>query len=74
MSLLRAEKKQLLEDLKIYNVEDLSDLDSIKLLEYPHYTRPATFRGYKVPEILSSGDHKKIALWRLKEAFRITYQ
>lgn len=34
------------------------------LLEYPQYTRPADFRGMKVPDILLSGDHKKIACWR----------
>jgi tRNA (guanine37-N1)-methyltransferase len=33
-------------------------------LEYPHYTRPAEFRGWKVPEILLSGDHAKIEAWR----------
>ncbi len=32
--------------------------------EYPHYTRPAEFRGQKVPEVLQSGDHQKIATWR----------
>lgn len=35
--------------------------------EYPQYTRPADFMGYKVPEILLSGDHKKIAEWRKKK-------
>jgi len=34
------------------------------LLEYPHYTRPADYRGMKVPEVLLSGDHSKIAAWR----------
>ncbi|PIR55285.1 tRNA (guanosine(37)-N1)-methyltransferase TrmD [Candidatus Peregrinibacteria bacterium CG10_big_fil_rev_8_21_14_0_10_36_19] len=34
--------------------------------EYPHYTRPANFKGAKVPEVLLSGDHKKIAAWRKK--------
>ncbi len=34
------------------------------LLEYPHYTRPAEFRGWAVPEILRSGDHGRIARWR----------
>lgn len=34
------------------------------LLEYPHYTRPAEFRGYKVPEVLVSGHHAKIREWR----------
>jgi tRNA (guanine37-N1)-methyltransferase len=34
------------------------------LLEYPHYTRPASFRGWDVPEVLRSGDHQKVARWR----------
>lgn len=38
------------------------------LLEYPHYTRPAEFRGWKVPEVLLSGDHQKIADWRLEQS------
>jgi len=42
------------------------------LLEYPHYTRPAEFRGWKVPEILLSGHHANIERWRLKESLRRT--
>jgi tRNA (guanine37-N1)-methyltransferase len=38
------------------------------LLEYPQYTRPANFKGWKVPEILLSGDHKKIEKWRREKA------
>jgi tRNA (guanine37-N1)-methyltransferase len=38
------------------------------LLEYPHYTRPADFRGHKVPDILLSGDHAKIEKWRSEQA------
>ena len=38
------------------------------LLEYPQYTRPATFRTYDVPEVLRSGDHAKVAPWRLAAA------
>lgn len=34
------------------------------LLEYPHYTRPADFRGWRVPEVLLSGDHARISRWR----------
>jgi len=34
-------------------------------LEHPHYTRPADFRGWRVPEILLSGDHRRIEQWRL---------
>jgi tRNA (guanine37-N1)-methyltransferase len=34
------------------------------LLEEPHYTRPASFRGWEVPEVLLSGDHGKVEAWR----------
>ena len=40
------------------------------LLEYPHFTRPAEWRGLKVPEVLLSGHHEKIQAWRLAEAER----
>ena len=42
------------------------------ILEYPQYTKPRVFRGIEVPEILLSGDHAKIARWRLEEAVKIT--
>lgn len=42
------------------------------LLEYPHYTRPAEWRGRQVPEILLSGHHENIRAWRRAEAERIT--
>lgn len=42
------------------------------LLEYPQYTRPAKFCGKKVPSVLLTGDHAKIAAWRKKEALKIT--
>lgn len=42
------------------------------LLEYPHYTRPPEFRGWKVPEVLLSGDHARIARWRREQALRRT--
>lgn len=42
------------------------------LLEYPHYTRPATFRNMAVPGVLLSGDHKKIEIWRKKESLSRT--
>jgi tRNA (guanine37-N1)-methyltransferase len=42
------------------------------LLEYPHYTRPASFRGWDVPQVLLSGDHAKVARWRLAQALRRT--
>jgi tRNA (guanine37-N1)-methyltransferase len=42
------------------------------LLDHPHYTRPAEFRGRKVPEVLLSGDHAAIERWRRREALRQT--
>ena len=44
------------------------------LLEHPHYTRPAVFRGWKVPEVLLSGHHAEIARWRRREALRRTWE
>ncbi len=44
------------------------------LLEYPHYTRPEDFRGWKVPEILRSGNHAAIAKWRREQALERTRQ
>ncbi len=42
------------------------------LLEYPHYTRPALFEGQSIPEVLTSGDHAKVAAWRREQAERLT--
>lgn len=42
------------------------------LLEYPQYTRPREFKGYSVPDILLSGNHKEIAIWRKEEALKAT--
>jgi tRNA (guanine37-N1)-methyltransferase len=42
------------------------------ILDFPHYTRPATVRGMAVPEVLISGDHGKVRRWRRKEALRAT--
>jgi tRNA (guanine37-N1)-methyltransferase len=42
------------------------------LLEYPQYTRPALFEGEPIPEVLTSGDHAKVATWRRAEAERLT--
>jgi tRNA (guanine37-N1)-methyltransferase len=45
---------------------------SAGLLEYPHFTRPATWRGRAVPQVLLSGDHAKVARWRLAHAVLTT--
>src|SRR6185437_15128269 len=42
------------------------------LLEYPHYTRPQVWEGRPIPEVLTGGDHARIARWRRSEAERIT--
>jgi tRNA (guanine37-N1)-methyltransferase len=42
------------------------------LLEYPHYTRPAEFRGWAVPEVLRSGDHGRVARWRRAQSLART--
>lgn len=44
------------------------------LLEYPQYTRPVEYRGERVPEILLSGNHEKIRLWRLEQSLRLTME
>ncbi|MEF2965251.1 tRNA (guanosine(37)-N1)-methyltransferase TrmD [Paenibacillus sp. M1] len=52
----------------------VTDSFSTGLLEYPHYTRPVEFRGWKVPDILLSGHHANVADWRRKEALRRTWR
>ena len=44
-----------------------------RFLDWPHYTRPDNFQEMEVPEVLLSGDHQKVALWRKKEALRRTF-
>ncbi|QJD13305.1 tRNA (guanosine(37)-N1)-methyltransferase TrmD [Streptococcus canis] len=49
------------------------DSFSSGLLEYPQYTRPYDYRGLTVPDVLMSGHHERIRLWRLEESLRKTY-
>ncbi|WP_242035269.1 tRNA (guanosine(37)-N1)-methyltransferase TrmD [Mesobacillus harenae] len=51
----------------------IQDSFSTGLLEHPHYTRPAEFRGMQVPEVLLSGNHRLIEEWRVKESLRRTF-
>ena len=51
----------------------IKDSFSTGLLEHPHYTRPADFRGMKVPDVLISGNHRLIEEWRAKESLRRTF-
>ncbi|UCZ51745.1 tRNA (guanosine(37)-N1)-methyltransferase TrmD [Bacillus shivajii] len=52
----------------------ITDSYSTGLLEYPHYTRPKEFKGYKVPDVLMSGHHGKIDEWRREQALKRTYE
>jgi len=52
----------------------LNDSHAQGLLEGPHYTRPAVFRGWDVPEILCSGNHAAVARWRREQALRRTFE
>ncbi len=45
---------------------------SAGLLEHPHYTRPAEWQGRTIPEVLTSGDHGKVAQWRREMSEKIT--
>jgi len=59
---------------KVLGKDESTDFESFSqgLLEYPQYTRPAVFRGMRVPKILLSGNHKLIAKWRKEKALEIT--
>lgn len=46
----------------------------VRLLEYPHYTRPQEFEKKRVPDILTSGDHSKIRKWQIQKAYEITLE
>ena len=50
------------------------DSHSMGLLEYPHYTKPPEFRGWKVPDVLASGNHAKIDEWRREQALTRTFK
>ncbi|MCF6137084.1 tRNA (guanosine(37)-N1)-methyltransferase TrmD [Pseudalkalibacillus berkeleyi] len=52
----------------------LKDSHSSGMLEHPHYTRPADFRGMQVPDILLSGHHEKIERWRYLQSLKRTYE
>lgn len=52
----------------------VTDSFSTGLLEYPHYTRPAQFRDWDVPDVLISGHHINVANWRRKQSLRRTWQ
>lgn len=65
---------RLLPDVLGNEVSPKDDSFSTGLLEHPQYTRPASYKGLNVPEVLLSGDHAKIAAWRRYESLKRTYQ
>jgi len=69
----------LLEAVTRYVAEVVGDPDSVRddsfsggILDHPHYTRPEEFRGLRVPDVLLSGHHERIRVWRLRESLRAT--
>jgi tRNA (guanine37-N1)-methyltransferase len=52
----------------------MDDSHASGLLEYPHYTRPAEFRSWPVPEVLLSGDHARVERWRREQSLLRTWQ
>ncbi len=60
----------------VLGCDDSAGSDSFAngLLEHPHYTRPRTFMGMPVPEVLLSGNHREIARWRRQQCLRLTLE
>lgn len=58
----------------VLHSDESAEIESFEngLLEYPQYTKPRVFMGMEVPEVLVSGDHKKVDLWRKNEALKLT--
>lgn len=55
-----------------HDLSALQDSFEAPLLDHPHYTRPAEYRGMRVPEVLTSGDHARVAAWRHEQSLRRT--
>lgn len=60
----------------VISTRESAEQDSFyeNILDYPHYTRPSEYRGHRVPEVLLSGHHENIRIWRRKKALQRTYQ
>ncbi|REB10167.1 tRNA (guanosine(37)-N1)-methyltransferase TrmD [Sporosarcina sp. BI001-red] len=56
------------------NVSSVEDSFSTGLLEHPHYTRPATYKGHSVPDVLLSGNHGEIDKWRMEQSLKRTLE
>jgi tRNA (guanine37-N1)-methyltransferase len=54
--------------------ESFSEMNGESLLEYPHFTKPQVYEDHEVPEILLSGNHKNIAIWRQEQAMKKTHK
>jgi len=71
-SFTKAEKISLENLLGEYGINSIAKFEKTLLLEHPHYTRPKEYLGMMVPEVLQSGDHKRILFWRIEEALKMT--
>lgn len=67
-SVIRLLPKVITEGATLVESFSLFDEENKALLEFPHYTKPRDFKGHLVPDVLLSGDHKKIDAWRKKQA------
>lgn len=56
------------------NVSSVEDSFSTGLLEHPHYTRPSTYKGLSVPDVLLSGNHAEIDKWRMEQSLKRTLE
>ncbi len=65
---------RLLPDVLGASASHEDDSFSTGLLEYPHYTRPAEYAGYQVPDVLLSGNHARIAKWRREQSLKRTFE
>ncbi|MFP7278588.1 tRNA (guanosine(37)-N1)-methyltransferase TrmD [Exiguobacterium indicum] len=65
---------RLLPDVLGTSASHEDDSFSTGLLEYPHYTRPAEYKGYRVPDVLLSGNHARIEKWRREQSLKRTYE
>lgn len=62
---------QIVHDERVERLQE-QGVTSVRLLEYPHYTRPEVYQGKKIPTVLLSGNHQEIEQWRLEQAYKET--
>lgn len=71
-ALTKAERGRLESLVQSFGISSIAKFEKTLLLEHPHYTRPKDYLGMMVPDVLQSGDHKRILFWRIEEALKMT--